>query len=168
MKNIGIFYGTATGTTEHIAKMLAKKLDVEASDVYDVVEAKADKMNDYNILLFGCSTQGYGDLQDDWEDFIKDVKKANLAGKKVGVFGLGDSSTYADTFCDAIGTIADAATKAGATLIGDKVDVADYSFDESTAAKDGYFVGLALDEDNEYEKTEARVDSWISQIKVAF
>ena len=36
MKTIGIFYGSSTGTTEDIAKRIATKLGVDASNLYDV------------------------------------------------------------------------------------------------------------------------------------
>lgn len=167
MKNIGIFYGSDTGATEQVAELLANKLGVDSSNVYDVASVDKAKIEGYDVLLFGSSTQGYGDLQGNWEDFVEVVKKADLSQKKVGVFGLGDSSSYSDTFCDAIGVISSAALKAGATLIGDKVDVSDYTFDESVSAKDGFFCGLALDEDNESEKTDERLNNWIVQLKAA-
>ena len=41
----------------------------------------------------------------------------------------------------------------GANIVG-AVSTDGYSFDESEAVKDGKFVGLALDADNESDKTE--------------
>ncbi|NMG60515.1 flavodoxin FldA, partial [Geitlerinema sp. P-1104] len=43
-----------------------------------------------------------------------------------------------------------------------------YEFEESKAVRDGKFVGLALDEDNQSEMTEERVQAWTSQLKSAF
>lgn len=163
MKKIGIFYGSDTGSTEEIAKVLGKKLEV--TDIFDVAKADAAQLSNYDVLFLGSSTQGYGDLQDDWDSFIDKLKGADLKGKKVAIFGLGDSSSYSDTFCDAMGTIAEAAKAAGAELIGDKVDPSGYSFDESTSVIDGAFCGLALDEDNESDQTEDRLNNWLSQIK---
>lgn len=165
MKNIGIFYGSDTGSTQEVAELLAKKLNVDKADLFDVGSVDSSKLSDYETLILGSSTQGYGDLQSDWDDFLGKLKSANLAGKKVGVFGLGDSASYSDTFCDAMGTIADAVVKAGATLIANKVDVSDYSYDDSISVKDGFFVGLALDQDNESDKTENRINSWLDQLK---
>lgn len=164
MKKVGIFYGSDTGSTEEIAKVLGKKLNA-SSDVFDVSKADAAQLGNYDVLFLGSSTQGYGDLQDDWDSFIDKLKTADLSGKKVAVFGLGDSSSYSDTFCDAIGVIAKAAKEAGATLIGDKVNSADYTFDDSAALVDGSFCGLPLDEDNESEQTEDRLNAWLSGIK---
>jgi flavodoxin I len=43
-----------------------------------------------------------------------------------------------------------------------------YEFEESKALRDGKFVGLALDEDNQSELTEERIQAWTSQLKTAF
>lgn len=166
MKAMGIFYGSDNGTTQDVAKLLGKKLNVDSADIIDIGKAKAEQLADYETLVLGSSTQGYGDLQYDWDDFVGKLETANLSGKKVGVFGLGDGVSYSDTFCDAIGILADAATRAGATLIGDRVETVGYSFDESAAVRDDFFCGLPLDEDNESDMTEERITAWIAQLGV--
>ena len=165
MKKIGIFYGSSTGSTKSVAEIIGKKLGVEASSIISVDKAKGAQLLDYDVLLLGSSTWGIGDLQDDWESFISELEKQNLAGKEVGVFGTGDSSSYADSFCDAIATIAEAAENAGAKIVGNNVDSSDYSYDESRAETDGKFIGLPIDSDNEDSKTNARIEAWIVQIK---
>lgn len=40
-----------------------------------------------------------------------------------------------------------------------------YDFTRSAALRDGKFVGLAIDEDSQSSKTEARVTAWLSQLK---
>ncbi|MDR0508116.1 MAG: flavodoxin [Dysgonamonadaceae bacterium] len=163
MSKIGIFYGSSGGNTEGVAKNIAKKLGIEANDVYDVCNAKADDLSAYDVLLFGSSTWGLGDLQDDWEGFIKTVASADLSGKKVALFGCGDSSSYCDTFCDAIGKIYQA-VKDKATVVG-FTDTAGYSFDSSESVVNGQFAGLPIDEDNESNLTESRIEAWIAQLK---
>ena len=83
-----------------------------------------------------------------------------MSGKKVAVFGCGDSASYSDTFCSAMKELYDAAQEAGATLVG-AVSTDGYEFDDSDAVVDGHFVGLALDDVNEDGKTEERIDAWI-------
>ena len=61
--------------------------------------------------------------------------------------------------------IYDAAKEAGATIVGDEVDAAGYSFDASDAVVDGKVVGLAIDEVNEADKTDERIAAWIDAIK---
>ena len=44
-----------------------------------------------------------------------------------------------------------------------------YEHTESKAEVDeGIFLGLAIDEDNQFEKTEERIDAWVDQIKKSF
>ena len=40
-----------------------------------------------------------------------------------------------------------------------------YTFDDSEAVVDGKFVGLALDDVNEEDQTEGRIDAWLADIK---
>jgi flavodoxin I len=40
-----------------------------------------------------------------------------------------------------------------------------YEFSESKAVRDGKFVGLALDEDNQSDLTEKRIKIWVTQLK---
>lgn len=164
MKKIGIFYGSSGGTTEAIAERIAEKLGVSASDLHNVANTKAETAADYDILLLGSSTWGAGDLQDDWFDFLPQLKAQPLEGKAVAIFGCGDSSSFSDTFCDAIGTIYSELQGTGCSFAG-SVDASDYLYDDSTAVIDGKFVGLPLDELNEESKTEERLTSWTAQLR---
>jgi len=56
MKTIGIFYGSSTGTTEDIAKRIAAKLGVDASNLYDVAKASPSDLAGYEVLILGSST----------------------------------------------------------------------------------------------------------------
>jgi flavodoxin I len=163
MSKIGIFYGSSSGNTEGVAKKIAKKLGVADADVYDAGKAKAGDLAAYNVLLLGSSTWGLGDLQDDWEGFIRTVASADLSDKKTALFGCGDSSSYSDTFCDAMGKIYQA-VKDKTTVIG-FTDTDGYSFDASEAVVDNRFVGLALDEDNEGDLTGSRIEAWTAQLQ---
>lgn len=152
-----VVYGSSTGTCESIAQTIASKLGAEVIAVSDLT---AEQLAEADNILLGSSTWGAGELQDDWYDGIEIVKKADLSGKKVPVFGCGDSASYSDTFCSAMKELYDAAQEAGATLVG-AVSTDGYEFDDSDAVVDGHFVGLALDDVNEDGKTEERIDAWI-------
>ena len=160
MKTIGIFYGSSNGTTEGVAKQIAEKLGVKSSDIHDVSQASPADFAPYEVLLLGSSTWGAGDLQDDWYDFLPKIKKLDLSGKLVGLFGCGDSSS----FSDAIGTIYNDLKASGCKFVG-SMDASGYTYDDSTAVIDGKFVGLALDEMNEDDQTPARIDAWIESLK---
>ena len=161
---IGIFYGSTTGVTEAVAERIAKKLGVASADVQNVGSATAADAAGYDALLLGTSTWGAGELQDDWYDFLDQLKCQDLTGKKVALFGCGDSSSFSDTFCSAMGEIHDGLAATGCTFVG-QVDASGYTYDDSAAVSGGKFVGLALDEVNEDDKTDGRIDAWAAQLK---
>ncbi|MBO4806677.1 MAG: flavodoxin FldA [Paludibacteraceae bacterium] len=162
---IGIFYGSSTGVTEDIANRIAEKLKVDASDVHNVYNADKSMIEAYDVLLLGSSTWGCGDLQDDWYDGVKKFKEANLSGKKIAFFGLGDSCSFSGTFCDAMGLIKQDLQGSGAEFIGE-TSVDGYSFDASVSVEGDKFVGLPLDEVNESFKTDERIANWVSSLNL--
>lgn len=164
MKKAAIFYGSSSGTTEDIAGRIAGKLGIGSSDVFNVDSAKPEDTALYEVLILGSSTWGVGDLQDDWDGFLPKLKKIDLSGKYVAIFGTGDASSYCDSFCDAMGTIFNELSGTGCKFCG-AVPTEDYSFDNSAAVVDGKFVGLPLDEVNEENETDSRIDRWIEQLK---
>ncbi len=162
---IGVFYGSSTGVTEEIAGKIAEALGVGAADVHAVSDATAEMVNGYDALVLGSSTWGCGDMQDDWYDGIKAFKSADLKGKKIAIFGVGDSSSYSDTFCDAIGLIYKDLKDSGATFVG-AVSTDGYTFDSSISVEGDHFVGLALDETNESDKTDSRIAAWVGSLSL--
>ena len=156
-----VIYGSSTGTCEAIANKIGEKLGAQ---VINVTDMDTSTIESNTSLIIGTSTWGAGELQDDWYDGIETLKGAQLAGKTVAVFGCGDSESYSDTFCGAMSELYNAAKEAGAKLVGE-VSTDGYTFDDSAAVVDGKFVGLALDDVNEDDKTDGRIDAWIEQIK---
>lgn len=161
MGKIAVIFGSSTGTCETIAETIASKLGAEVINVYDL---KAEMIAEYDTLLLGSSTWGYGELQDDWYDGVKLLKAADLAGKSIAFFGCGDADSYCDTFCDAMGLIYQEIEASGASFIG-AVSTDGYSFDSSVSVVDDKFIGLAIDDVNESDKTEERVENWVSALK---
>ncbi|MBR8534097.1 flavodoxin [Carboxylicivirga sediminis] len=163
MKKTAIVYGSSTGNTQAVAEMINSQLDNQA-DLINVDEASASDLANYDFLFLGTSTWGLGDLQDDWEGFITELQRVDLGGKQIALFGLGDADAYPDTFVDGMGTIYKAIAGKGCEVVG-MVSVDDYSYDASTAELEGQLVGLAIDEDNESDKTQSRVESWIGDLR---
>ncbi|MDR1284965.1 MAG: flavodoxin [Campylobacteraceae bacterium] len=163
--SIAIVYGSSGGNTESVAKLIQKKLGKEI-DLIDISKADADKINGYDKLILGTSTWYEGELQDDWDSFNKDSLK--LEGKTVALFGLGDQDGYGGEFCDGVGTLYQLSLEKGAKIVGDKNSTEGYSFEYSKAVVDGKFVGLIVDEDNQSDLTESRVEKWVESIKSAF
>lgn len=164
MKKTGVFYGSTTGTTESVARTIAEKLGIPSSDIYDVSKMTADVAGSYEALILGTSTWGDGELQDDWYDGIKVLKGMDLSGKTVVLFGCGDSESYSDTFCDGMGILFEDLKNSGCRFIGAVPD-ADYTYNSSIAVTDSNFVGLAIDDINESDKTDERVTAWTEKLK---
>ncbi len=114
-------------------------------------------------LILGTSTWGAGELQDDWYDGLKVLKSSNLSGKTIALFGCGDAESYGDTFVGGMGELYDSIKDSGARFIG-SVATDDYSFDDSAAVVGGQFVGLPLDDVNEDDKTDGRIEAWVAAI----
>lgn len=161
MKSTIVIYGSSTGTCQSIAENIASKLGVEAIDVANLDEAT---ITSHDNLILGTSTWGAGEMQDDWYDGVKTLKQAGLAGKTVALFGCGDSESYSDTFCGGMKELYDAAVEAGANVLAG-VPTEGYTFDDSEAVEGDNFLGLALDDVNEDDKTDSRIDAWIETIK---
>jgi flavodoxin I len=160
MKKTIVVYGSSTGTCEEIANTIGEKLGV---DVINVADLTADVIAANDNLLLGTSTWGAGELQDDWYDGISVLKGADLSGKTVALFGCGDAESYPYTFCGAMAEIYNAVSGQAKVIGGVSTD--GYTFDDSDAVVNGQFVGLALDNVNEEEKTDSRIDAWIESIK---
>ena len=156
-----VIYGSSTGTCQSIAEKIASKLKVDAIDVQTL---DAGVVDSYDNLIIGTSTWGAGELQDDWYDGLKLLQGANLSGKTIAIFGCGDCESYGDTFVSAMGELYNGLKGSGAAFIG-RVPTAGYNFSDSEAVVDGEFVGLALDDVNEEDKTDERIDAWIESIK---
>ena len=159
-KNIRIIFGSSTGNTERAAGRIAREL---GGNAVNVAQAGADDFN-ADLLILGTSTWGCGELQDDWINGLPLLENADLKGKKVAFFGLGDSSGFGDTFLNAMGELYEKAVRRGAEVVG-KWSAEGYSHVMSAAQEGGSFVGLALDDDNEPELTPDRIDRWCDQLK---
>ena len=155
-----VVYGSSTGTCEAIAEKIASKLGVEVMNVQDLTaEVVAENQN----LILGTSTWGAGELQDDWYDGLNILKSADLSGKVIALFGCGDAESYGDTFVGGMGELYAGIKDSGARFVGE-VSTDGYTFDDSSAVVDGQFVGLALDDVNEDDQTDARIDAWVAAI----
>lgn len=163
MDKIGIFYGSTTGNTAEVAKMIAEQLGVADADVHDVAKTAPSAVAPYSLIILGSSTWGDGDLQDDFSDFLDGLAAVDLKGKRVAIFGCGDES-MTDTFCNAVGTIYKRMQPTGATFVG-SFNTDGYEFDHSDAVVDGKAEGLLIDQVNHPEMTTERVKEWCAELK---
>ncbi|UJX41880.1 flavodoxin [Desulfovibrio sp. JY] len=115
-----VVYGSTTGNTESVAQVVAKTLEGEGLEVVlrDVADVKPEGLADgYDLVVFGCSTWGDEDieLQEDFIPVYDALDAAGLSGRKVAVFGCGDSS-YTH-FCGAVDAIMEKASALGARVV---------------------------------------------------
>ncbi|MCS6959550.1 MAG: flavodoxin FldA [Pseudanabaenaceae cyanobacterium SKYGB_i_bin29] len=164
MTKIGVFFGTTTGKTEGIADLIVDELDGLPVVCKDIAKTQLEELTQYDVLIIGCPTWDIGQLQSDWEAIYDDLDKLDFSGKKVAYFGTGDQYGYADNFMDAIGILEEKISSRGGQTVG-YWSTDGYEFNQSRAVRNGKFVGLAIDEDNQPELTEERVKRWTAQLK---
>ncbi len=172
MEKIGLFYGPEGGSTEKVAKKIAEAIGGTQVDLIPVKDQKATDLAAYDNLIFGISTIGKetwksDEAPNDWDVFMPELEEADLNGKVVAMFGLGDHLKYALHFVDAMGILAEKLKNKNVTIVG-QCDTDDYQFEESQAIVDGKFIGLPIDEDYEADKTDDRVHNWVANITKAF
>ena len=167
MKIIGIFYGSSSGNTEGVAKQIQAEFGADNAQVFDVAKATKDDLEKFDNLIFGTSTWGFGELQDDFDGFMKQIEAANLSGKTVALFGCGDQESYSDTFVDGMGLVWQSLQGKGCNIVG-QTSTEGYSYSSSQSDVEGKFVGLAIDENNQSDQTADRVKAWVEVLKNAF
>ncbi|KPJ95166.1 MAG: flavodoxin [Gammaproteobacteria bacterium SG8_11] len=172
MSKIGIFFGTDTGSTRLIAKMIAKKLgDDIASKPLNVNRINVEDMLSYDALILGTPTYGEGQVPGkstkvaagSWEEFLPQIKTNDLSGKVIAIYGLGDQEKYSERFADGLFQLYSQLQQCGANIIGDW-STEGYEFEKSKSVVDGKFVGLVLDQSNQRLLTEERIDAWLKTI----
>ena len=162
---IGLFYGSTTCYTEMASEKIRDCIGAELVDLHNIKEADITAMNQYDMLILGISTWDFGELQEDWEAVWEQLDGLSLEGKTVALFGLGDQEGYTEWFLDAMGMLHEKLLPTGAQFVGYWPNEG-YEFEASKAlTEDGkLFVGLALDEDSQYELSDERITTWCEQI----
>ena len=139
---------------------------MEDVELFNVDSAEKQDIEKCDYLIFGLSTWGLGDMQDDWEDFMSTLQETDISKKKTALFGLGDQEVYAESFVDGMGHLYN--------MIKDKTNIVgewpadDYRFSDSTALHKDKFVGLAIDQDNEASRSDERIRKWVAVLKKEF
>lgn len=172
MKKIILLYWPKGGNVEKSARLIHEQFDESQIHLADIMSIVGDELDRYEYVIAGGSTVGaeiWEEADDSfkWESFFKELDKANLKGKKVALFGLGDQVLYPNHFVDGMGIMKKEFEKRGARIIGHwPTDT--YEFTDSDAIENGKFVGLAIDEDQQSDLTESRVKEWTKLLKKEF
>lgn len=161
---IGLYYGSTTGNTESVADRIALQFKGDEATVERVSNFSISKIGEFDLLIFGSSTWGDGELQDDWLDRLDIIKNINLTKTKIAFFGLGDACGWPGTFVDAMGLLYEATGNPTDNTIG-QTELDTYSFTSSKAVINNKFIGLAIDETNQPELTDKRIESWVVLLK---
>jgi len=165
---VGIYFATTTGKTEDIAERLHSMISSAEppKDLADVLDLS--EFSSYEGIICGIPTWNTGADSERsgtaWDSMLEGIGALNLTGKKVAIFGLGDSSTYTENFCDAMEELHSYFVKSGAQMVG-YVSKSDYTFEESKSVMADSFCGLPLDEDSESDMTDERLANWSKQLK---
>jgi flavodoxin I len=160
----GIFYGTSTGNSKYVAELIEKELTGDVS-LHNVETDGIASILNFDLIILGASTMENNDIQENWDKHLEDFGLLDLSGKKVAIYGTGNQEDYPLNFVDAIAMLHERVKGAGATIVG-YWPTDGYSYEKSLAEmKNGRFMGLAIDEDVQPDKTPERVKAWVKQIK---
>jgi flavodoxin II len=173
LMKIGLFYGSTTCYTEMAAEKIQQYF-VEKSiiqpalqvELFNIKETPLHKIDDFDIVIMGISTWDYGQIQEDWEGHWDDIATLSLSGKIIALYGMGDQIGYTEWFQDALGMLHEQVIAQDGFVIGYWPNQG-YEFEASKALTEdnSQFVGLSLDEDNQYELSDERISQWCQQIQ---
>lgn len=146
MSKVLIVFGTLTGNTQNVAEKLQAKLTEAKHEVTlkNITEANPGDFTSHDYLLFGSSTWDDGNLQQDVASFFEnnDIINLGLKGKKLAIFGCGDSS-YAQ-FCHAVDLLDEKLTTAGAVKLCDNLKVDGFPDEDANVSKTETFAASVL------------------------
>jgi flavodoxin II len=173
VKQVAIFYGSTTCYTEMASEKIQLELEKQSRasgrnievGMFDIKEHALEKSTGYDLVIYGISTWDFGELQEDWESTWEDIKALSLSNKTVALFGLGDQLGYADWFQDALGMLHDELVILDCDIIGYWPNEG-YEFTASKALTEdeAFFVGLSLDDENQFDQSDARIEQWCTQL----
>ncbi len=175
-EHIGIYFGTDSGTTRLIAKKIARALQRRVGEAtvarpLNVNRTDVEAFRSHPALILGTPTYGEGLLPgkasrnstESWLEFLPRIEAADFTGTRIALYGLGDQEQYPGHFLDAMGTLHQFFTAAGAELVGG-CSTAGYQFTASKAVVDDHFLGLALDQHLQERLTESRIETWLDEV----
>lgn len=162
---VGLFYGSSTCYTEMAAEKIRDILGPELVDLHNVKDVPAQRMMEYSILILGIPTWDFGEIQEDWEALWSELGTLQLDGKIIALYGMGDQLGYGEWFLDTLGYLHDVLKPQGARFIGYlPTDGYEFTSQKAVTPAGDQFVGLALDEVNQYDLSEHRLQQWCEQI----
>lgn len=167
MKKTGLFYSHSTVKTAQVAKKIQQQFAETEIESVNLDEAWEDDFRKYDNFILGTSTWFDGELPDHWDEIIPKINTLSFEGKKVAIYGLGNQTGYPDNFVDGIGLLAKVFEETGAEIVG-YTSTEGYIFTASAAVRGDEFCGLAIDFENQNQKTNERVKTWVEKLRKEF
>lgn len=170
---IALFYGSSTCYTEMAAEKIqgaiGQHLGDGSVDLFNIVDEPIMTAGFYNHIIMGIPTWDYGELQEHWEDIWDEIDNVDFNQKTVALFGLGDQVGYPEWFLDAMGFLHSKMLLLKARPCGYWPNKGfDYEASKALTADEQHFVGLPLDEENQFDLTQERIDAWVPQVLAEF
>lgn len=127
-----IAFGSTTGNTAQVADWVFETLEKKGLDVKleDCATVNPNGLCDtYDLIVLGCPTYGDDPVepQEDFEPILEDLNETGISGKKVAIFGCGDSSYF--HFCGAVDLIENRVKECGGQLVADSLKIDDPHYD---------------------------------------
>ncbi|WP_127346783.1 flavodoxin FldB [Pseudidiomarina mangrovi] len=169
-QRIGLFYGSTTCYSEIAAEKIQAQFAPGVVELHNIKDVPLAASEDYEVIIFGLSTWDFGEIQEDWESHWSDISSLQLGTKIVALYGMGDQVGYTDWFQDALGMLHDELASHSGTRNCIRIGFwpnQGYDFAASKALTEDrqFFVGLALDEDSQYELSDQRIADWCAQLR---
>lgn len=173
MNKTAIFFSPEGGSVNSVAVKLGEMIGNDKVEIIPVREAEIEDVEKHNQMIFIGSTVGADHwnnetVANEWPGLFAMIESLSLEDKKVAIVGLGNSVLYPEHFADGMAYLYKVLAEKDANIFG-FVDAEDYTFEDSEALNDeGFFCGLALDEDNEDDLTPERLEKWLEKLKPDF
>lgn len=168
MKKIGLYYNFDTNKTSKVARKIKDALEKQGN--VEIIPVDVDeKMTEeqfmqFDHMILGAATWMDGELPYYWDEFVPAMEDLDMKDKKIAIFGLGNQKNGTENFQDAIGLLAYLVESRGAKLYG-FTDTKGYTFERSFGVREGKFMGLSIDIENQAALTNERVEAWVQQLK---
>lgn len=167
-----LVYWPEEGNVETIALKLNDKFSPEDFVKKSIAEINVEDLKSFTNWIVGGSTVGshvWEDADDSnkWLEFFKMLDEIDMSTKTVAFYGLGDQILYPNHFVDGLGIFQEEFSKRNANIVG-QWPVEGYTHTDSEGIENDMFFGLALDEDQQDELTDERIDKWLEIIGKEF
>ncbi|WP_120463552.1 flavodoxin [Paenibacillus aceti] len=123
LSKIVIVYASLTGNTEEMAELIAEGIRSTGAtaDLKMVEDSNAVLLQEYDAYLLGAYTWGDGEIPDEFEDFLDEMKELDLQGTRSAVFGSGDTAYH--LYCGAVDELEEQLKEFGALVVQEGLKV---------------------------------------------